>query len=171
MATKTASRTKTGNETDERDKRGADRVVTNNRRAFYDYFIEHELETGIALTGSEIKSIRAGKAGISEAYARIDNGELWLIGAHISPYTQGGYANHEPDRPRKLLAHRKQIDDLQEQLDRKGLTLIPLRLKLHNGRAKLDIGVAKGKKLYDKRAAESERQAKRDIERTLKDRD
>jgi len=167
MATKTAPRP-----TDKtQSKRGADRVVTNNRRAFYDYFIEQELETGISLTGSEIKSIRAGKAGISEAYARIDNGELWLIGAHISPYTHGAYANHEPDRPRKLLAHRKQIDDLQEQLDRKGLTLIPLRLKLHNGRAKLDIGVAKGKKLYDKRAAESERQAKRDIERTLKDRD
>lgn len=145
--------------------------MTNNRRAFYDYFIEHELEAGIALTGSEIKSIRAGKAGISEAYARIDNGELWLIGAHIAPYIHGAYANHEPDRPRKLLAHKREIANLQEQLDRKGLTLVPLRLKLHNGRAKVDIGVAKGKKLYDKRAAESERQAKRDIERTLKDRD
>jgi SsrA-binding protein len=167
MATKTAPK---GQEKTQ-NKRGADRVVTNNRRAFYDYFIEQELETGIALTGSEIKSIRAGKAGISEAYARIDNGELWLIGAHIAPYTHGAYANHEPDRPRKLLAHRREIADLQEQLDRKGLTLVPLRLKLHNGRAKVDIGVAKGKKLYDKRAAESERQAKRDIERSLKDRE
>ncbi len=167
MATKTAPK---GQEKTQ-SKRGADRVVTNNRRAFYDYFIEQELETGIALTGSEIKSIRAGKAGISEAYARIDNGELWLIGAHIAPYTHGAYANHEPDRPRKLLAHKRQINHLQEQLDRKGLTLVPLRLKLHNGRAKVDIGVAKGKKLYDKRAAESERQAKRDIERSLKDRD
>jgi SsrA-binding protein len=167
MATKTASK---GTEKTQ-SKRGADRVVTNNRRAFYDYFIEQELETGISLTGSEIKSIRAGKAGISEAYARIENGELWLIGAHIAPYTHGAYANHEPDRPRKLLAHKREIAQLQDQLERKGLTLVPLRLKLHNGRAKVDIGVAKGKKLYDKRAAESERQAKRDIERTLKDRD
>ncbi len=167
MAIKTAPRT-----TDKTpSKRGADRVVTSNRRAFYDYFIEQEIETGVSLTGSEIKSIRAGKAGISEAYARIDNGELWLIGAHIAPYSHGSYANHEPDRPRKLLAHRREIDQLQEQLDRKGLTLVPLRLKLRNGRAKVDIGVAKGKKLYDKRASESERQAKRDIERTLKDRD
>jgi len=167
MATKTAPKSNDRGPS----KRGADRVVTNNRRAFYDYFIERELETGVALTGSEIKSIRAGKAGISEAYARIDNGEIWLIGAHIAPYTHGAYANHEPDRPRKLLAHRREIDELQELLDRKGMTLVPLRLKLHNGRAKVDIGVAKGKKLYDKRAAESERQAKRDIERTLKERD
>jgi len=167
MATKTAPR---GAETTT-NKRGKDRVVTSNRRAFYDYFIEREIETGVALTGSEIKSIRAGKAGITEAYARIDNGELWLVGAHISPYTHGAYANHDPDRPRKLLAHRQQIRELQEQVERRGMTLVPLRLTLRNGRAKVDLGVAKGKKLYDKRAAESERQAKRDIERTLKDRD
>lgn len=167
MATKTASK----NETSQNGRRGGDRVVTTNRRAFHDYFIEEEIETGVSLTGSEIKSIRAGKAGITEAYARIDNGELWLVGAHIAPYTHGAYANHEPDRPRKLLAHRDQIRELQAQIERKGMTLVPLRLRLKNGRAKIDIGVARGKKLYDKRASEAERQAQRDIERTLKERD
>lgn len=167
MATKTVPR----NETSQNGRRGGDRVVTTNRRAFHDYFIEEEIETGVSLTGSEIKSIRAGKAGITEAYARIDNGELWLVGAHIAPYTHGAYANHEPDRPRKLLAHRDQIRELQAQIERKGMTLVPLRLKLKNGRAKFDIGVARGKKLYDKRASEAERQAQRDIERTLKERD
>jgi SsrA-binding protein len=166
-----ATRTATKSTATENGRRGGDRVITTNRRAFHDYFIEDEVETGVSLTGSEIKSIRAGKAGIAEAYARIDGGELWLIGAHIAPYSHGAYANHEPDRPRKLLAHRAQIRDLQAEIERKGMTLVPLRLKLRNGRAKIDIGVARGKKLYDKRATEAERQARRDIERTLKDRD
>lgn len=122
------------------------------------------------LTGSEIKSIREGKITISEAYVRISDGELWLIGANISPYAHGAYANHDPDRPRKLLAHRRQIQELAEQVERKGMTLIPLRVRLRRGRAKLDIGVARGKKLYDKRHAEREKDARRSIERAMRER-
>ena len=167
MATKTAPK----GQTQTSNVRKVDRVVTTNRRAYHDYFIQEELETGIALTGSEIKSIRAGKAAITEAYARIENGELWLIGSHIAPYTHGAYANHVPDRPRKLLVHKEQIRELQGMVERKGMTLVPLRLALRKGRAKVDIGVARGKKLYDKRASEAEREAERDIERAVRDRD
>ncbi len=149
---------------------GEDRVIASNRRATHDYFIEESLETGLVLTGSEIKSIRSGKATIGEAYVRVEHGELWLVGANIAPFAQGGYANHEPDRPRKLLAHRRQIADLSEEIERKGMTVVPLRLKLKDGRAKLDVGVARGKKLYDKRDASAEREAARDIQRALRDR-
>ena len=148
-----------------------ERTVASNRRAYHDYFIEQELETGVALTGSEIKSIRAGKAAIGEAYARIEGGELWLIGSHIAPYSHGAYANHQPDRPRKLLVHKSQIRELQGMVERKGMTLVPLRLALRKGRAKVDIGVARGKKLYDKRSSEAAREAARDIERAVRDRE
>jgi SsrA-binding protein len=147
-----------------------DRVITQNRRAFHDYFIDDTVEAGIALTGSEIKSIRDGKITISEAYVRVNNGELWLIGANIAPYTHGAYANHDPVRPRKLLVHRRQIDDLRGQTERKGMTLVPLRVRLRRGRAKIDVGVARGKNLYDKRQTVAERDAKRSIEVALKDR-
>ncbi len=147
-----------------------DRVVTQNRRAFHDYFIDDTIEAGIALTGSEIKSIRDGKVTISEAYVRVDNGELWLIGANIAPYSHGAYANHDPMRPRKLLVHRRQIDELREETERKGMTLVPLRIRLRRGRAKVDVGVARGKKLYDKRQAVAERDAKRGIEQAIKER-
>ncbi len=160
--------TKTERKTDNQPP--TDRVVTSNRRAFHEYFIEETIETGIVLSGTEIKSIRDGKATISEAYARIENGELWLIGAHISPYAQGSYTNHEPDRPRKLLAHRSQIRELQANVERKGMTLVPLRLTLKRGRAKVDIGVARGKKLYDKRASDAEREATRDLQRAMRGR-
>jgi SsrA-binding protein len=144
--------------------------VVQNRRAFYDYFIDETVEAGIALTGSEIKSIRDAKITIAEAYVRVDNGELWLVGANIAPYTHGAYANHEPDRPRKLLAHKHQIAEMAEATERKGLTLIPLRVRLRGGRAKIDVGIARGKKLYDKRQTVAERDAKRDVERALRDR-
>jgi len=147
-----------------------DRVVTQNRRAFHDYFIDETVEAGLALTGSEIKSIRDGKITIGEAYVRVDNGELWLIGANITPYIHGAYANHDPARPRKLLVHRRQIEALREETERKGMTLVPLRVRIRNGRAKVDVGVARGKKLYDKRQAVAERDAKRSIERALKER-
>ena len=133
------------------DTPSGDRVVTRNRRAYHDYHIGDTIEAGLVLTGSEIKSIRDGKITISEAYVRVIDGELWLIGAHISPYEHGAYANHDPDRNRKLLAHRRQIEDLAEQVDRKGMTLVPLMVVLRRGRAKLVIGVARGKRLYDKR--------------------
>jgi SsrA-binding protein len=152
------------------DANPANRVITQNRRAFHDYFIDDSLEAGIVLTGSEIKSIRDGKITIGEAYVRVDNGELWLIGANITPYRHGAYANHEPDRPRKLLVHRRQIDALREETERKGMTLVPLRVRLKDGRAKVDVGVARGKKLYDKRQAVAEREAKRSMERAMKER-
>lgn len=152
-----------------REERNADRVVTSNRRALHEYSIVESLEAGIELTGTEIKSIRAGKISITEAYARIDGGELWLIGAHISPYTHGSYTNHDPDRRRRLLVHKTQLYELRAQVEQKGMTLIPLRIALRKGRAKVDIGIARGKKLWDKRAASAERDANREIARAMRD--
>jgi SsrA-binding protein len=164
MATKSAGSTK-------REDQRADRVVTSNRRALHEYSIVDSIEAGIELTGTEIKSIRDGKISISEAYARITDGELWLIGAHISPYTHGSYTNHDPDRPRRLLIHRAQIRELKAAVEQKGMTLVPLRIALRRGRAKVDIGVARGKKLWDKRQASAERDASRDIARAMRDRE
>lgn len=148
-----------------------EKLVTSNRKAFHDYFIEDEIEAGIVLHGSEIKSIRNGRVNLREAYARIENGELWLIGAHISPYEQSGeYFNHEPDRPRKLLVHRRELEELRQKVEARGYTLVPLRLVLRNGRAKIDIGVGRGKKNYDKRQSMAERDAQRNIERALRER-
>jgi SsrA-binding protein len=163
MATKTDAKTTT-------QERRADRVVTTNRRAFHEYFIVEAIETGIVLSGTEIKSIREGKISISEAYARVDDGELWLIGSRISPYSHGSYTNHDPDRPRKLLAHRSQIEELRFQVEQRGLTIVPLRVLLKQGKAKVELGVARGKKLYDKRATDAEREAHRDVERALRER-
>lgn len=151
--------------------RKASRVVTTNRRAFHDFTILETVEAGIVLTGTEIKSIRQGKVTISEAYARIDGNELWLIGAHISPYSHGNVYNPDPVRPRKLLVHKSQIRELREMIEQRGMTLVPLRLVLKDGKAKVEIGVARGKKLYDKRSAAAERETQRDIERALRDRD
>jgi len=147
-----------------------DRVVTQNRRAFHDYFIDETVEAGLVLTGSEIKSIRDGKITIGEAYVRVDNNELWLIGANVSPYTHGAYANHDPARPRKLLVHKKQIVQFREATEKKGMTLVPVRLRIRNGRAKIDVGIARGKNLYDKRQTVAERDAKRSIEVAMKER-
>ena len=147
-----------------------DRTITQNRRAFHDYFIDESIEAGIVLSGSEIKSIRDGKITIGEAYVRIDGNELWLIGANITPYIHGAYANHDPARPRKLLAHRRQIESLREETERKGMTIVPLRVRLKNGRAKVDIGVARGKNLYDKRQSLAERDARRSMEQAAKER-
>ncbi|HQY30694.1 MAG TPA: SsrA-binding protein SmpB [Thermomicrobiales bacterium] len=154
----------------QKEQRRADRVVTSNRRANFDYFIEETIEAGIVLHGTEIKSLREGKASIGEAYARIRDGELWLLGASISPYEFGSYTNHEPDRPRKLLVHKKQIRLLRAEIEQKGKTIVPLRIRLKDGKAKVDIGVAKGKKNYDKRQTESDRDAKREIDRAMRSR-
>ena len=149
---------------------GGERVITVNRKAFHDYHIEQELEAGLVLRGTEIKSVREGRVNLRDAYARIENGELWLIGAHISPYEHSGaYFNHEPDRPRKLLVHRRELDVLRQALEAKGMTLVPLRLALRKGRAKIDLGLARGKKLYDKRDALAERDARRAVERALRE--
>jgi SsrA-binding protein len=169
MATRTGANAppKQQNERDDGEK-----LITSNRQARHEYFILETLEAGLALTGTEIKSIRAGKVNLREAYARIENGEIWLHGMHIAPYEQaGGYFQHDPLRPRKLLLHRREIGRLRAELGQKGLTLVPLRLYLKRGRAKVEVGLAKGKKLYDKRATMAERDARRDVERALRTRD
>jgi SsrA-binding protein len=151
---------------------GGEKIVTVNRKAYHDYHIEDIVEAGIQLTGTEIKSIREGRVNLRDAYAKPDRGEMWLFGMHISPYGQaGGYFNHEPLRPRKLLMHRKQIQEFADKTESSGYTIIPLRLVLRKGRAKIDIGLAKGKREYDKRQALAERDAKRQIEQALRRRD
>ena len=145
-----------------------EKTVALNRRARYDYAVEQTLEAGIVLTGTEIKSIRAGRVNLGDAYARIEHGEAILIGAHIAPYEQGNRYNHEPTRTRKLLLHRDQIAELAGLSQAKGLTIVPLRLYLRNGLAKLELGVARGKKTHDKRRAIAERDARRELQRETK---
>ena len=147
-----------------------ERLIAENRRARYDYFIEHSVEAGIALTGTEIRSIRAGRVQLREAFARVEHGECFLLNMHIGPYDFGNRWNHEPIRPRKLLLHREQIDELWRHARQGGRTLVPLRLYLKRGRAKVEIGLALGKHHYDKRAAIAERDRARDADRALVDR-
>src|SRR5512145_184860 len=128
------------------------KTVAENRKARHDYFIEESYETGVALRGSEIKSLRAGRMNLRGGYARVVGGEVWLYDVHISPYEQSGtYFNHEPTRPRKLLLHRREINRIVGQVERQGFTLVPLRVYFKGRRAKLELGLARGKKLYDKR--------------------
>ena len=143
------------------------RVVATNRKAYHDYFIDEVIEAGIALTGTEIKSVRAGRVSLRDSYARVEDGEMWLLNAHISPYEQGNRFNHDPDRPRKLLLHRAQIRQLARKTLEKGFTLVPLRLYFKNSLAKVELAVARGRKAYDKREAVAEREAKREIDRAL----
>ena len=148
-----------------------DHTVADNRKARHDYFIDESYEAGIALTGSEIKSIRAGRVNLRGGYARVQNGEIWLHDIHISPYDQSGkYYNHEPTRPRKLLLHRREISRIAGQVDRQGFTLVPLRVYFKGRHLKVDLGLARGKKLYDKREDIAKRESKRDIERIMKSR-
>ncbi|HLI51331.1 MAG TPA: SsrA-binding protein SmpB [Thermomicrobiaceae bacterium] len=149
--------------------RTSEKIVTVNRKAFHDYHIEEEVEAGIVLLGTEIKSIRSGRVNLRDAYARIENDELWLVGMHVSPYEQAGvYFQHDPGRPRKLLVHRSQLAYLRQRVEARGYTLVPVRLVLRKGRAKVDIGVAKGKTLYDKRESLAKRDAARDLEQALR---
>ena len=146
--------------------------VAENRKARHDYFIEEAIEAGIALVGSEIKSVRAGRVSLREGYVRIERGEAWLLNAHISAWPQSGtYFNHEPTRPRKLLLHRNEIERLRGKVEQKGLTLVPLKLYFVRGRAKVEVAVAKGKKLYDKRETLAERDSQREIERAMRGRE
>jgi len=145
-----------------------EQTVALNRRARHDYAIEQTLEAGLVLTGTEIKSIRAGRANLAEAYARVEHGEAWLIGAHIAPYEQGNRNNHEPTRTRKLLLHRDEIAELVGKVQAKGLTLVPLRLYIKDGLAKLEIGIARGKKSHDKRRTIAERDMRRELARETK---
>jgi SsrA-binding protein len=145
------------------------RDLAVNRKAFHDYSIEETLEAGLVLVGSEIKSLRDGKANLRESYVRVEGGEVWLINAHIGAYPQGGtHFNHEPLRRRKLLLHGNEIIYLRAKVEQKGMTLVPLRIYLSHGKAKLEIAVARGKKLYDKREALAERDARRDMERAVR---
>jgi SsrA-binding protein len=146
------------------------KVIAKNKKAFHDYHIEERYEAGIVLTGTEIKSIRQGRVNLKDSYARIDKGELFIIGMHISPYEQGNRFNVDPTRTRKLLMHRREIDKLHGLIQREGFTLVPLDLHLRNGFAKVELGLAKGKKLHDKRATEAKREADRMIRRELKER-
>jgi SsrA-binding protein len=144
-------------------------TVAVNRKARHDYLITDTFEAGIVLTGTEIKSVRAGKVTLSGAYARVDRGEAWLIGAHIAPYEAGNRYNHEPKRDRKLLLHRTEIDQLVGRASAKGLTIVPVRLYLNRGRAKVELGLARGKQLHDRRRDIAERDMRREMERELAD--
>ena len=147
-----------------------EQTMAVNRRARHEFTIDETFEAGIILTGTEIKSIRNGKANLSDAYARIERGEAWLIGAHIAPYEQGNRNNHEPKRERKLLLHRSEIDELLGRTKAKGQTIVPLRLYLTSrGRAKLELGLARGKQLHDRRRDIADRESRRDLERQLAD--
>ncbi|HSN93882.1 MAG TPA: SsrA-binding protein SmpB [Anaerolineaceae bacterium] len=139
------------------------KTLATNRKARFEYFIEETYEAGIALLGTEIKSVRLGQISLQEAYVRTDGKQAWLVGAHVAPYAQASAYQHDPDRERRLLLHKKQIADMWNEVRIKGMTIVPIRVYLKAGRAKLEIGVAKGKKLYDKRASIKERDEERDL--------
>jgi len=144
------------------------KLVATNRKAYHDYFIDETIEAGIVLTGTEIKSIRAGRVNLRDGYVTVRDDELWMVNVHIAPYAQGYRENHEPRRERKLLLHRRQINRLRGRVQERGYTIIPLRLYLKGNLAKVEIALVHGKKLYDKRVALSKKDARRQIERALK---
>jgi SsrA-binding protein len=143
-------------------------VISKNRKAFHDYHIEDKIEAGMSLMSSEVKSLRDGKANLADSYAMIKRGEVWLLHAHIAPYAPASYANHEPRRERKLLLNRSEIIKLSVKLKERGYTLIPTMLYFRRGRAKVELGLAHGKRQYDKRAAIKARETKRELSRTLR---
>ncbi|WP_407268458.1 SsrA-binding protein SmpB [Radiobacillus sp. PE A8.2] len=151
--------------------KGQGKTIAQNKKANHDYLIEETFEAGLVLQGTEIKSIRAGRVNLKDSFARIDGrGEVWLSNLHISPYEQGNRFNHDPTRSRKLLLHRKQIDKLFGETQQQGYSLVPLKIYIKNGVAKVLIGLGKGKKKYDKREDLKQKQAKRDMDRAIKDR-
>jgi SsrA-binding protein len=156
--------------TDKKDKKQAADGTVNicrNRRALHEYEILDQLECGIVLVGTEVKSLRDGHASLEESFARIDNGEVWLIGSEIPEYTHGNRLNHKPKRPRKLLLHRREIDRFAGKASERGLTLVPLRMYFKDGKAKVELAVAKGKQAHDKREAMKKADAKRDMDRAM----
>jgi len=144
------------------------KTVATNRKAYHNYLMQDSIEAGIVLTGTEIKSIRAGRVSLGDAYVKPEAGELWLLNAHIARYEAGSYLSHEPTRPRKLLLHHKQIDNLTSKVSEKGLTLVPLKLYIKGSIAKVEVALAKGKKLYDKRESIVRRETEREMERAIK---
>ena len=151
-------------------KETSQKAVTVNRRARREYFIDESFEAGMVLLGSEVKSLRDGRANLADSYARVDKGQVFLVNSHISPYPAANMFNHEPTRPRKLLLHKREISRLTGKVKERGLTLIPLKLYFKDGRAKVELGLARGKKLYDKRATVKEKMVRREMERSMKSR-
>ena len=147
---------------------GGIKLVANNKKAYHDYFVEEKYEAGLALHGTEVKSIRMGTCSIKEAYAKIENGEMWIYGMNISPYEKGNIFNRDPIRTRKLLMHKREIIKLSSLVAQKGFSLIPLSLYFKDSRVKVELGLCRGKKLYDKRETDAKNQAKREIERAEK---
>jgi len=147
------------------------RPIAANRKAFHDFFIEDRVEAGIALVGTEVKSLREGRVNLRDSYAEVREGEVYLIGAHISPYEQGNVWNHDPVRPRKLLLHGHEIVRLQQKIKERGYTLVPTRMYFRGSRVKVELALAHGKRQYDKRADMAARDAQRDVERALRRRD
>jgi SsrA-binding protein len=146
------------------------KVICRNKRAFHEYHVMEKLECGIVLTGTEVKSLREGSSSLEDAYARIDDGEVWLIGSDIPEYTMAHRMNHKPKRPRKLLLHRREIAKFAGKASERGYTLVPLRMYFKQGRAKVELAIARGKQLHDKREALKKADAQRDIRRALSDR-
>ncbi|MEZ3425975.1 MAG: SsrA-binding protein SmpB [Lachnospiraceae bacterium] len=148
--------------------REALKLVANNKKAYHDYFIDEKYEAGLVLHGTEVKSMRMGKCSIKESFVRIENNEVWVYGMHISPYEKGNIFNRDPLRPKKLLMHKAQIRKLTGQLAEKGFTLVPLQVYFKDGRAKVEIGLARGKKLYDKRQDIAKKDQRREAEKEFK---
>lgn len=146
----------------------SDKLVASNRKAYHNFEILETLEAGLVLRGTEVKALRDGRADLKESYARIESTEAWLVGCHISPYAQGNRANHDPLRPRKLLLHRREIGRLLGKVMEKGLTLVPLRLYFKEGRAKVELGLARGRKTLDKRQVIREREERREMDRAIR---
>ena len=142
--------------------------IVQNRKARHDFFILSTVEAGIALHGTEVKSLREGRVNLKDSYARMKDGELWLLGMHISPYEKGNINNHDPERDRKLLLHAREIERMRRGIEEKGMTLVPLSLYFKEGRVKVELGLAKGKHEYDKRDDNAEREARREMERARK---
>jgi SsrA-binding protein len=145
-----------------------EKLIASNRKAFHEYFVLQKLEAGIALTGTEVKALREGLVNLKDSYVNFERGEAFLFGMHISPYTHGNRQNHDPERTRKLLLHRREIEKLRVQLVEKGLTIVPLRLYFKGGRVKAEIAIVRGKKLYDKRETEKRKDADREAAAAMK---
>ena len=151
-------------------KGGGDRVIANNKKAYHEYFVDEKYEAGIALFGTEVKSVRAGQVNLKDSYCSIKNGELFALNVHISPYEKGNIFNREPRRDRKLLMHKREIMKLTGLVTQKGYTLVPLSMYFSGKNVKVEVGLCRGKKLYDKRDSDAEKQANREMDRRMKDR-
>jgi SsrA-binding protein len=149
-------------------KDGGTKLIAQNKAAWHEYYIDESVEAGIVLCGTEVKSVRLGNVTLKESYVQVQNGEVYIQGMHISPYEKGNIFNKEPLRPRKLLLHKSEIRRLQAEVKQNGMTLVPLKIYFRGGKIKMEVGIAKGKKLFDKRASKAEKDVRRDIERRMK---